>query len=204
MGANDIAKEGGWQWQESGESLTYSNWNTGEPNNHGHVEDCGTLVGGQGFWNDMPCSTKLMFICEMEAAPPTVSPTQPPTKVTPESTPMASTIDNDNLAEDKSSYNICSCRCKLFAGKPLNITSDDLNVMMARTRQELTVDKRRTSLFNRTKLSIEDRRLSSQVLGFFGASILTLLFICIALPDLLACLRSIYSKRLHHQHCQYL
>ena len=44
-------------WSD-GNTATYTNWATGEPNNAGG-EDCAMLhadaVGGAGKWNDAPC-----------------------------------------------------------------------------------------------------------------------------------------------------
>jgi len=47
IGFNDIAQEGTWVWH-SGEPVTYTNWNSGEPNNSG---DCGQLYS-TGKWDD--------------------------------------------------------------------------------------------------------------------------------------------------------
>lgn len=68
MGAGDASVEGQWRWVTGPESgtlfwqsglgtVTYSNWNSGEPNDSGSNEDCGQfLSGGSGQWNDLPCS----------------------------------------------------------------------------------------------------------------------------------------------------
>ncbi len=49
MGLSDFAEEGRWVWT-SGEPVTYTNWDPGEPNNLGG-EDYGNLFKG-GIWND--------------------------------------------------------------------------------------------------------------------------------------------------------
>ena len=46
-----------------GKLLTYTNWDTGEPNNLGSIENC-VEMRDKGFWNDIPCSKKLPLICE--------------------------------------------------------------------------------------------------------------------------------------------
>ena len=50
IGLNDLAVEGVFVW-DSGEPFSYSNWNTGEPNNSGN-EDY-TILFQSGYWNDI-------------------------------------------------------------------------------------------------------------------------------------------------------
>ncbi|MFM6439732.1 MAG: Calx-beta domain-containing protein, partial [Microcystis panniformis] len=53
IGFTDAAQEGNWQWID-GESVTYTNWNSGEPNNVGN-EDYGVINWARvGGWNDLP------------------------------------------------------------------------------------------------------------------------------------------------------
>ncbi|KAL4841531.1 hypothetical protein H8958_008263, partial [Nasalis larvatus] len=46
-----------------GNRLTYTNWNNGEPNNADSDEDC-VLLLKNGKWNDVPCSSSHLALCE--------------------------------------------------------------------------------------------------------------------------------------------
>jgi len=63
MAYTDQGSEGSWYWY-NGSSGTYTNWESGEPNNSGN-EDCGELGRfGDGKWNDDRCSDDNYFLCE--------------------------------------------------------------------------------------------------------------------------------------------
>jgi len=62
IGFNDEAVEGQWRWV-TGESVVYTNWNGGEPNNSGN-EDYAQFVSG-GKWNDLP-NVSLPYVLEFE------------------------------------------------------------------------------------------------------------------------------------------
>jgi len=55
LGLTDQLNEGQFIWSESGEDVSYSHWNGGEPNNAGGDEDCVTWSAANG-WNDAACS----------------------------------------------------------------------------------------------------------------------------------------------------
>ena len=63
IGYNDITLEDYWDWD--GPYGTYTNWNSGEPNDAGFGEDCVLLnQTNSGGWNDASCSTSTYFVCE--------------------------------------------------------------------------------------------------------------------------------------------
>lgn len=62
IGLTDEVTEGVWKWV-TGEPYSWSNWNSGEPNNAGN-EDYIQFVGG-GKWNDLP-NNSLPYVLEFE------------------------------------------------------------------------------------------------------------------------------------------
>jgi hypothetical protein len=62
IGFTDESVEGNFVWV-TGEPVTYTNWNPGEPNNAGN-EDYAQFVGG-GKWNDLP-NMSLPYVIEFE------------------------------------------------------------------------------------------------------------------------------------------
>ncbi|XP_003783819.1 mannose-binding protein C [Otolemur garnettii] len=50
----------------TGSTLTYTNWNEGEPNNAGSEEHC-TVLLKNGRWNDIKCSSSFLAVCEFPA-----------------------------------------------------------------------------------------------------------------------------------------
>jgi hypothetical protein len=67
IGFNDAATEGNFVWY-SGETVSYTNWNAGEPNNSGN-EDY-TQVLSSGLWNDVVSGTALNYVMEISCITP--------------------------------------------------------------------------------------------------------------------------------------
>ena len=53
----------GWQWEDSSE-VGYTNWDNGEPNDWGGVDEDCTELHKSGFWNDNPCETLYPYMCK--------------------------------------------------------------------------------------------------------------------------------------------
>ncbi|XP_046357376.1 echinoidin-like [Haliotis rufescens] len=65
IGGSDLIVEGNFMWSWSGDPIVYSHWVPGEPNSLGD-EDCMALFTSRNFmWNDAPCETNQMFLCEI-------------------------------------------------------------------------------------------------------------------------------------------
>ena len=62
IGATDYEKEGTWKWA-SGETFSYSNWTSGEPNNSSGNEDY-AVMNANGRWNDINGTEQQCFIIE--------------------------------------------------------------------------------------------------------------------------------------------
>lgn len=66
IGYNDVDTEGTFVWQ-SGDTATYNNWNSGEPNNAGN-EDY-TVVQSSAGWNDVNNTITYRYLLEMDYTP---------------------------------------------------------------------------------------------------------------------------------------
>ena len=66
IGMSDVSKEGDFQWVDgSGNVSAFSYWATGQPDNSGGVENCGSIwLNNQGKWNDAPCATSYPGLCK--------------------------------------------------------------------------------------------------------------------------------------------
>ena len=64
IGINDRNTEGQFVYASSEESITISNWNANQPDNYDN-EDCVHFVYDLSKWNDLYCTSKNHFICEI-------------------------------------------------------------------------------------------------------------------------------------------
>ncbi|XP_060082005.1 thrombospondin-2-like, partial [Ylistrum balloti] len=74
-----------------------------------------------------------------------------------------------------------SCTCRNHV---INMTSENLSEVIAALKEELKVDKTKTSLSVRQKTSVEDSRTSAKTIGAVGAVMLAVPFVLIILSDL--------------------
>ncbi len=68
IGGTDEAQEGVWKWI-TGESWSYSNWNSGQPDNFAGSEDyLHMLSGSGGRWNDLQVAPAffISYLCEWD------------------------------------------------------------------------------------------------------------------------------------------
>lgn len=67
IGFDDINQEGTWRWSDGVETISATTrWYNGEPNNSGN-EDCAEGRASSGIirMNDLPCSLKYPYLCEI-------------------------------------------------------------------------------------------------------------------------------------------
>lgn len=84
--------DGRWHW-ENFQSLTYTNWGPGQPDNAYGSEHCLAIAPG-GLWNDYSCFLDLPSICAVRLSP-TSSPTASPQS---DSSSSSSDVDLDPAA----------------------------------------------------------------------------------------------------------
>ena len=68
IGATDKAKEGEWRWVDGTLlSSTYTNWNSGEPNDSGGEDYCQYYISGstKGKWNDLNGTQTYPFVVQI-------------------------------------------------------------------------------------------------------------------------------------------
>ena len=63
---SDEEREGTWKDPDNKESLTFTNWDSGQPNNRGGNEHWGYMFSYDGKWGDNSDSEYLSYIvCEL-------------------------------------------------------------------------------------------------------------------------------------------
>jgi hypothetical protein len=66
LGGSDLAEESKWIWASKLDSMSYTNWGNGQPDNHEDNEHCLEFRGGNNYrWNDKTCSFKMFTFCQV-------------------------------------------------------------------------------------------------------------------------------------------
>ncbi|XP_021573765.1 C-type mannose receptor 2-like, partial [Carlito syrichta] len=64
IGLNDLKLQMSFEWSD-GSLVSFTHWHPFEPNNfRDSLEDCVTIWGPEGRWNDSPCNQSLPSICK--------------------------------------------------------------------------------------------------------------------------------------------
>ena len=69
IGVHDRIEEDAWVYLSTNQTISFTYWQSNQPDNHNGNEDC-VEFGGHGnlemekLWNDLPCDNKEKFICE--------------------------------------------------------------------------------------------------------------------------------------------
>jgi len=67
LGATDRQNEGTWVWDKTETKVTYTDWQTGEPNNYGGDQNCLLIKRGYKYkWDDSECDSRLGYICQLK------------------------------------------------------------------------------------------------------------------------------------------
>ena len=71
IGLNNLDKTKGYQWTDNS-PVTFTNWNTGQPDNFNGFEECAEVRSTQS-WNDINCYLNRGWICKIPkgVVPPT-------------------------------------------------------------------------------------------------------------------------------------
>lgn len=71
LGMTDKGSEGRWAWSDNTTATAFNNWDNGDPNNGGRLqnEDC-ALIKPDGKWNDYPCGDRFNYICKSKPHEP--------------------------------------------------------------------------------------------------------------------------------------
>ena len=68
IGINDITNEGVFTYDSDGKNISWTNWDSGEPNNYKDKEDCTQIRWkNSGKWNDVRCADSYhmnSFVCK--------------------------------------------------------------------------------------------------------------------------------------------
>ncbi|XP_014827725.1 PREDICTED: galactose-specific lectin nattectin-like isoform X2 [Poecilia mexicana] len=62
IGGYDAVSEKTWLWSD-GSDLTYQRWYSNQPDNSGGNQHCMEINYAGDYWNDMPCTSNMPFVC---------------------------------------------------------------------------------------------------------------------------------------------
>uniref|UniRef100_A0A8C4RNZ6 Mannose-binding protein A-like n=1 Tax=Erpetoichthys calabaricus TaxID=27687 RepID=A0A8C4RNZ6_ERPCA len=65
LGVNDMKIEGQYEDFNTGNPVMFTNWRSGEPNDHQSEEDCSEMKS-DGTWNDLWCKWSRAIICQFK------------------------------------------------------------------------------------------------------------------------------------------
>ncbi|MBL0317035.1 MAG: HYR domain-containing protein, partial [Flavobacteriales bacterium] len=103
LGLNDATTEGTFVWS-NGQSVTYSNWNGGQPDNAGGVEDYGQVWTAAGTWNDLPGTSNLRYVLEL----PCVAVTRTVGPASGSTFPIGTTVVTHTATDASGNISTCS------------------------------------------------------------------------------------------------
>ena len=63
-----VEAEGVFKWSSTNETISYNNWAPNEPNNLTGNEQCVSVFGNDGLWNDANCSSRYTIVCQIPGA----------------------------------------------------------------------------------------------------------------------------------------
>ncbi len=146
IGATDEAEEGKWKWA-SGETVNYTNWASGQPDNDNGVEDYGS-IWKNGLWNDAPRQVQREngkgiygFICEYGTL--TLPPKQSVLTVT-AGTSLAETTFSWTKVEGAASYHCLIYKDKFGQGidklSAKNLKNNSYKVILEAGHYEARID----------------------------------------------------------------
>ncbi|MCD7773994.1 MAG: leucine-rich repeat protein [Clostridiales bacterium] len=133
IGFTDKDSEGNWVWV-TGEDVTYTNWDRGEPNNGngGGEQDYATMVKGKSVWDDEWGNTVLSYyICEWEGSAATDEPEEPALVFN--TIPAEASEFNGNYYLVYDSYitwEEAKANCEALGGHLVTITSEEENTFV--------------------------------------------------------------------------
>uniref|UniRef100_A0A3Q2U6V3 Galactose-specific lectin nattectin-like n=1 Tax=Fundulus heteroclitus TaxID=8078 RepID=A0A3Q2U6V3_FUNHE len=62
IGGYDAVTEKTWLWSD-GSSFQFVNWYNNQPDNYRGTQHCLEINYGGDYWNDMPCTSSMPFVC---------------------------------------------------------------------------------------------------------------------------------------------